>query len=468
MRLPSLLAAITAMPMLAQAQPAQDGRPLPAPGPQELALPNPRLPPGDPLRGIGHIVVIFEENRSFDNMFGLFPGANGIAGAGDRAPQTGTDGKRFTVLPPVMNTNMRPAAVDMRFPAELPNAPFEIDRYLPPTIATGDLVHRFYQEQAQINGGRMDRFATLSDAGALVMGYYDLSKTNSWRLAQEYALGDNMFHSAFGGSFLNHSFLVCAQAYRWPDAPARIVAQVDAEGRMVKDGQVTPDGFVVNTSRSVYLHAPSDTDPALLVPSQTMPHIGDRMDAAGVDWRWYSGGYDNAAAGKPDPLFQFHHQPLAYFKDLAPGTPGQKAHLKDLKDLYANIAAGTLPPVSFYKPIGELNLHPGYANITDGDEHLGDLVAKLQASPQYADMLIIITYDEHGGFWDHVAPPVRDRWGPGIRVPLIAVGPTVRRGLVDHTQYDFGSILRTIEDRWSLDPLGLLDGRGTNFRNLLR
>ncbi len=84
--------------------------------------------------------------------------------------------------------------------------------------------------------------------------------------------------------------------------------------------------------------------------------------------------------------------------------------------------------MSFYKPIGELNLHPGYANITDGDEHLGDLVAKLQASPQYADMLIIIAYDEHGGFWDHVAPPVRDRWGPGIRVPLIAVGPTVRCG----------------------------------------
>ncbi len=467
MRLPSLLAAITALPMLAQAQPAQDGRPTPAPGVQELALPNPRLPPGDPLRGIGHIVVIFEENRSFDNMFGLFPGANGIAGAGDRAPQTGTDGKPFTMLPPVMNTNMRPSAMDMRFPAELPNAPFEIDRYLPPTIATGDLVHRFYQEQAQIDGGRMDRFATLSDAGALVMGYYDLSKTNGWRLAQEYTLGDNMFHSAFGGSFLNHAFLVCAQAFRWPDAPARIVAQVDADGRMVKDGQVTPDGFVVNTSRSVYLHAPSDTDPALLVPPQTMPHIGDRLDAAGVDWRWYSGGYDNAAAGKPDPLFQFHHQPMAYFKDLAPGTPGQKAHLKDLKDLYADIAAGTLPPVSFYKPIGELNLHPGYANITDGDEHLGDLVAKLQASPQYGDMLIIITYDEHGGFWDHVAPPVRDRWGPGIRVPLIAVGPTVRRGFVDHTQYDFSTILRTIEDRWSLDPLGLLDGRGTDFRNLL-
>ena len=420
------------------------------------------------MRKIGHIVVIFEENRSFDNMFGTFPGANGLNQAGPTATQTGPDGKPYAMLPPVKNTNMRPAAVDMRFPAELPNAPFRIDQHVPATIATGDLVHRFYQEQAQINGGRMDRFAALSDAGGLVMGYYDLSASAHWKLAREYALGDNMFHSAFGGSFMNHSFLVAAQAYRWPNAPERIVAKVDEQGRMTKDGQVTPDGFVVNTSRSVYLHAPSDTDPALLVPPQEMPHIGDRLDAAGVDWRWYSGGYDNAVAGKPDPLFQFHHQPLAYFRNLAPGTPGQQKHLKDLKDLHADIAAGTLPPVTFYKPIGELNLHPGYANITDGDEHLADLVATLQASPQYQDMLIIVTYDEHGGFWDHVAPPVRDRWGPGIRVPLIAVGPTVRRGFIDHTQYDFGSILRTIGDRFELPPLGLLDGRNTNLRNLLQ
>ena len=460
-RLPLILALLAAP---ALAQPGS----LPPPGPQDLALPSPRLSPGDPLRRIGHIVVIFEENRSFDNMFGLFPGANGLSGAAATSTQTDPDGHPYAMLPPVKNTNMRPAAVDMRFPAELPNAPFPINPHVPPAVATGDLVHRFYQEQVQINGGRMDRFAAVSDAGGLVMGYYDLSQTNSWRLAREFTLGDNMFHSAFGGSFLNHSFLVCAQAFEWKDAPGQIRAQVDANGQLIRDGQVTPDGFAVNTSRSVYLHAPGDTDPELLVPPQTIPHIGDRLDAAGVDWRWYSGGYDNAAAGRPAPRLPFHHPPRGDFRNLAPGTPGQQAHLKDLKDLYADIDASRLPPVVFYKPIGELNLHPGYANITDGDEHLGDLVRRLQASPQYADMLILVTYDEHGGFWDHVAPPVRDRWGPGIRVPLIAIGPTVRRGFIDHTQYDFGSILRTIEDRWDLPPLGLLDGRNTTFRNLLQ
>ena len=141
-----------------------------------------------------------------------------------------------------------------------------------------------------------------------------------------------MFHSAFGGSFLNHAFLVCSCAFRWPNAPETMVARLDANGNMVKDGQVTPDGYAVNTSRSVYLHAPGDTDQSKLVPPQTMPHIGDRLDAKNISWKWYSGGYDDAMAGHPDARFQFHHQPLQYFQDLAPGTPAQKAHLQDYKD----------------------------------------------------------------------------------------------------------------------------------------
>ena len=457
MRLLAFLATLVLLGAPAAAQPVA----------QDLALPSPRLAPGDPLSRVGHVVVIFEENRSFDNLFGHFPGANGLAQAGDRARQTAPDGTPYATLPPVRDTSRPGTPVDARFPGDLPNGPFRIDQYVAPDRPTGDLVHRFYQEQMQINGGRMDRFAAFSGAGGLTMGHYDASAAHLLRLAREYALGDNMFHSAFGGSFLNHAFLVCAQAFVWPDAPPEIVARLDVEGRPVRDGQVTPDGFVVNTSLSVQLHPPG-ADPTRLVPPQDLPHIGDRLNTAGVDWRWYAGGYDDALAGRPDPLFQFHHQPFAYFRNLAPGTPGQRAHLKDLTDLYTDIAAGALPPVVFYKPIGRLNLHPGYADVADGDAHLGDLVARLQAGPQYADMLILITFDENGGFWDHVPPPVRDRWGPGTRVPLVAVGPTVRRGYVDHTQYDFGSILRTIEDRFGLQPLGLLDGRNTTVRNLLQ
>ena len=422
----------------------------------------------DPLAQIGHIVVIFEENRSFDSMFGRFPGANGLANAADEAIQIDADGKPYKYLPTVINSNLKPPGPDKRFPAQLPNRPFKINGYVSLDDDTGDMIHAFYQEQMQINGGAMNCYAQVSNAKGLVMGHFDTSKTNLWRIARQFTLGDAMFHSAFGGSFLNHAFLVCSCAFKWPNAPEAIVAKLDANGNMVKDGQVTPDGYAVNTSRSVYLHAPTDTDPAKLVPPQTMPHIGDRLDAKGIPWKWYAGGYDNAMAGHPDPLFEFHHQPLQYFQDLAPGTPAQKAHLQDYKDLVRDIQQNTLPQVVFYKPIGQYDEHPGYTNIADGDRHLGELVSMLKKSPAYKDMLIIITYDENGGAWDHVAPPRRDRWGPGTRIPLVFVGPTVKRGYVDHTPYDLNSILRTLELRFELEPLTDADANAYPMRNVLR
>jgi acid phosphatase len=422
----------------------------------------------DPLAKIGHIVVIFEENRSFDNFFGRFPGANGLANAGDKAIQIGPDGKPYRLLPAAVDSNLQPPAVDKRFPARLLNRPFQINRYVPLDDDTGDLIHAFYQEQLQINGGAMNRFAEVSNAKGLAMGYFDISGTYLWRLARQFTLGDAMFHSAFGGSFLNHAFLVCSCAFRWPNAPAAMIVSLDANGNMVKDGQVTPDGYVVNTGRSVYLHRPGDTDQSKLVPPQTMPHIGDRLDAKNISWKWYSGGYDDAMADHPDARFQFHHQPLQYFQDLAPGTPAQQAHLQDYKDLVRDIAQNTLPQVVFYKPIGQYNQHPGYTNVTDGDRHLAELVTKLQHSVAYRDMLILITWDENGGQWDHVPPPRRDRWGPGTRIPLVAVGPTVKPGYIDHTPYDFGSILRTIEVRFGLDPLNDTDRDAYPMRNLLQ
>ena len=107
------------------------------------------------LAQINHIIVIYLENHSFDNLYGIFPGANGLAQAANAPPQTDRDGKPFTVLPPIK---------DARFPNDLPNRPFPIDQYVPAAEKIGDLVHRFYQNQAQINGGRNDHYATISDA----------------------------------------------------------------------------------------------------------------------------------------------------------------------------------------------------------------------------------------------------------------------------------------------------------------
>ncbi|MBW8756652.1 MAG: acid phosphatase, partial [Burkholderiales bacterium] len=97
--------------------------------------------------------------------------------------------------------------------------------------------------------------------------------------------------------------------------------------------------------------------------------------------------------------------------------------------------------------------HPGYASLAEGDAHLADTIARLQASPQWAHMLVVVTYDENGGQWDEVAPPKADLVGPGTRIPAVIVSPFARRGFVDHTVYDTGSIARFITHRWSLPLL---------------
>ena len=118
--------------------------------------------------------------------------------------------------------------------------------------------------------------------------------------------------------------------------------------------------------------------------------------------------------------------------------------------MLADITAGTLPPVAWYKPTGNMNQHPGYANVDDGDAHIADLVAKLKASPQWEHMVIVITYDEYGGQWDHVAPPKGDLLGPGTRIPAIIISPFAKAGTVDHTQYDTASTMRLIAQRFGL------------------
>ena len=112
-----------------------------------------------------------------------------------------------------------------------------------------------------------------------------------------------------------------------------------------------------------------------------------------------------------------------------------------------------MPAVSFYKPEGIFNQHEGYANLADGDAKIADLVKKLQASPQWGKMVIVITYDEFGGVWDHASPPKGDLIGPGTRIPAIIISPIAKGGTVDHTQYDTASILRLITRRFGLAAL---------------
>jgi acid phosphatase len=492
---------------------------------------------------VKNIVVIYAENRSFDNLFGKFPGANGIAtvaGSDGRPtpayiPQKDRDGVTvLPTLPPtwrgVTHTGITPAVTQAQS-AGLPNAPVSIETAfrasagvtLSTSTITRDLVHRFYENQMQIAGGRNDGFAAWSDAGGLTMGHFDYSSSRMFRLAQEFVLADNFFQGAFGGSFLNHQYLICACSPVYPDAtnsPAsRSITQLkqDASGKYLpvlvtapnspasaldgppvfaNSGNLTPlnyfgDGqfHAINTMQPAYQpsgNAPSrgpesnpllaDPTRASTLPAQTEPTIGDRLTARNVSWTWYAGSWNAAVADGPresgtrrviyrssrtgistkDSIdFQAHHQPFNYYAALDPiAHPAYRAeHLKDYDDLVADAARGTLPSVAFYKPEGLYNQHEGNTNLTEGDARIGDLVPKLRAGPQWKNMVIVITYDEFGGSWDHVAPPKADLLGPGTRIPAIIISPFAKKGTVDHTQYDTGSILRLITRVFALEPL---------------
>jgi acid phosphatase len=452
-----------------------------------------------PLDAIKTIVVIYAENHSFDNMYGMFPGANGVASAtAEQKTQMDHDGNPLPRLPPVY-TGGKP---DPRYPSGLPNGPFRIDQ--PPVNRRFDQIvpnpiHNYWQNIEQINGGRNDKFVAMTNVGAWTMGYYDGSSLKMWQWARRYTLADNFFMGAFGGSFLNHQWLICACAPAWTDAPASIRAQVDANGLLKKrpdspasvldgpvrlfDGQVTPDGYAVNTSQPAY--QPSGIPPAangsleladaalLPVPPQTAKTIGDTLSAKNVSWAWYAGAWNEAlrdGARPPaekrvviyhksnaSPNFQAHHQPFNYFARFAPGTADRALHLKDGAEFLEAIDRGTLPQVAFYKPPGRLTQHPSYTDIQSGDIHIADLLEHLEKSPQWKNMVVIVTYDENGGYWDHVPPPSGpgwgDRWGPGSRVPTLVVSPFAKRGYVDRTSYDTTSILKLITGRFGLEPL---------------
>lgn len=436
----------------------------------------------NPFSAIGHIVVIYTENRSFDHVFGLFPGADGIPPASKLAPQVDADGAVLAQLPP---PRKQPG-----FPERLPNAPFLLDDIVPPGGTIVDPIHDFYVEQEQIDGGKMDRFVEASNAGALVVGYRDGRKLKQWRLAEEFVLADHFFHAAFGSSMLNHFYLVCACAPVFPNAPEKLVAKLDSAGRLARAenspksvlegpprwahrGAVTPGYFAVGDFQPQNRLSPADAaDPAELLPPQTMRTIGDALTEKGVSWAWFAGGWNDVAAGRAEPYgktrdgLQTHHQPFAYFADYGPRGKG-RPHLKDAEDFFSAMDAGDLPQVSFYKPIGSENGHPGYSSLVAGDEHVGQVVARLRASPNWKDMLIIVTADENGGFWDHAPPPKVDAFGPGARVPALIISPFARKGFVDHTVYDTTSILKTIETRFGLPSLSSRDAAAADLRNAL-
>jgi len=519
----------------------------------------------DGLGNIDHIIIIYQENWSFDGLYGSFPGANGLGDAShpsldqkdrltDRSLSTELGINNYnnaSRTTPLQNTPPQPLngsnAIDGRFPSNLYTLlPFQLATYVDPTMMTGDIVHRYWQEQLQINDGKNNYFITWSDNPGLVMSHYDATNLPEGLLAQQYTISDKFHHSAFGGSFLNHQFLIAAQAPVYPNAGgvnSGAIANLDlngkltlnALGKIAHDGSITPTSidvaaglsqsdisfteprvhfdknYVVNTTFSVnlapnFVPFPSGTPPVSLLPTLNDTHpndanytptIGDRLDDAGVSWKWYSGGWNEALDSSPsnpthygmagntvDPLFQWHHQPFAYFTRYAPFVsvavynqcppcypgglnPYSAARLQDEENFFTDVQNNNLPSVSFVKALGPNNEHPGYASLQMGQDHVAALVQAVQNQPDlWAHTAIFVTYDEHGGRWDHVRPHERDIWGPGVRVPCIVISPFAPMGYVDSVPRDTSSLLATIEDRFHLAPLNDRDGRAHSYKTL--
>jgi acid phosphatase len=416
---------------------------------------------------IDHLVVIFLENRPFDHLYGLFPGANGLLSPGARILQTDADGVAYATLPAIVNSWADPPAVDTRFPTDLPNEPFLIEDYVPLGDIDPSPTHRFYQHQLQLNGGRMDRYIVWSDTGGLPLGHVDTEKLPLYPYAREHTLCDNFFTAAWGGSMLNHIWLIAATTPLWPGAPADQIAQpiFDSGGALIglqKDGNVTPDGYCVNDVQPFYAPFQANTPVEERMSPQLAPTIGDRLSDSGVSWAWYAGGWDDAVAGNPAATFEFHHQPFSYFSRYGEGMPG-RAHLQDETRFLSSLTEGTLPAVSFIKPLGIFDEHAGYSTVEAAESHAVELIEAVKATPFWKRSAIVVTYDDFGGWYDHVAPPAVDRWGPGGRVPAIVISPWARRAHIDSTPYDHTSILKFIEWRWGLAPLATRDALAWNL-----
>jgi phospholipase C len=341
-----------------------------------------------------------QENHTFDNYFGTYPGADGL-----------------------------PADLCMPRDPEIPEGecvePFHVGgqsfRYLGHSARTFD---------AQFRGGRMDGFVEAHDRvgvnGEQAMGYYDDRDIPFyWNVADEYVLFDRFFSSSKGGSVWNHMYWVAGAPGSDRDA-------------------IPPDGFDV-------------------------PTVFDRLEAAGVSWKFYIQNYDPAItfrnrAAVGDRASQLDWAPLLSYPRFL-DQPELFGKIVDLSEYYRDLERGTLPAVSYIVPWGASEHPPG--SIRAGEQFVRSLINELVRSSSWDSSLFLWTYDDWGGWYDHVPPPVVDEYGYGFRVPALLVSPYARKGYVDSTILDFASMIRFVTFNWNLEPLGARDRTAGSFAGAL-
>jgi phospholipase C len=440
---------------------AQQGRPVPG---------NPSLSTATPIK---HLVVIFDENISFDHYFGTYPNAANPPGE-----------PSFQASPNTPTVNGLTATLLKNNPDVV--APFRLDRS---EAVTCDNDNHYTDEQKAYDGGLIDQVSELlsatgvSTTGAectpnLSMGYYDGNTVTAlWNYAQHYAMSDDFFGTNFGTTVMGHLNLISGQTHgAVPDSVAGKVAN----GSVIANIDATDDDCSTGTT--------------IMMSGK---NIGDLLNARGVTWGWFYGDWTPTgnSGGKVQCTSQYddHYAPFQYYASTANphhlppssvraiGYTDRANHQYALTDFWNAVAAGNLPAVSFLKAPANETGHPSTSSPLAEQTFLVDTINRLQQSPQWKDMAILIAWDDSDGWYDHVLAPIvsrsndpsndallgatglcgtakagayLDRCGYGPRLPFLVISPFAKENFVAHTVADQTSITRFIEDNWQLGQIG--------------
>jgi phospholipase C len=359
-------------------------------------------PPG--LSKINHIIWIIQENRTYDNYFGTYPGGDGIPPS--------------TCLPKL------PGSKDCVKPF-----------HMPPGGPYCDMFHSWQVAHAAYDNGRMDGFVW-AEGSAYTMGYLDERDIpNYWAYARHFTLCDRFFSSLTGPSLPNHVFTVAAQSGGLTNNVATL--------EDLKDALDDPDGF--SFASMIELFSKANLSWKYYVETQPVP--------PGLKNRYY--------LQYPDPKRFTLWNPLVGFKAVRE-NPSRMARLVDFAEYFQDLKGGTLPQVSWIIPDIQDSEHP-IQPAAQGMWYVTKLINALMESPYWKDSAVFLTWDDYGGFYDHVEPPQVDAFGYGPRVPMLAISPYAKRNFISHYIYDFTSTLKFMEVRWGLGHLTRRDGRASDM-----
>jgi len=386
----------------------------------------------------------------------------------------------------------------------VPNRPFHMAAHIPPDANLPfDPAHQLNRMFAQIHDGRMDRFVALADSAkhaffdngrvhnevqrlladtspsGAVLGFYRREDLPDYhRLADEYVLFDHFFQAMSGGSTGNALYLVAGRSCRRAMLPRKHAAR-GASGQPPLDPPYDAHGILINDLPPV--NGPTETfmgsiDQSPPPADQTHPNIGTRLDALGASWAWYNeawstvkpwalktafGPGDGSVVVDTPASYAPHRNPFQYFPSWFDNV--RRGHIRDSDDFLEDPRSETLPQVCFLKASGTHDEHPANSAPRWGEQWVMGMLRALAASRFWARSVVLMTYDEGGGFWDHVAPPPRDKYGCGTRIPALLISPWARPGYVDHRVVDTTGVLALIEARFDLEPLTLVDARAYNL-----